>query len=61
LLLLFTPPLTSSINNNAIKQLASGANPLDILMIQEIGTLLRIATPIGRHVQQSGTPIDEYE
>ncbi|EIB20022.1 hypothetical protein cje100_04540 [Campylobacter jejuni subsp. jejuni LMG 23216] len=30
-------------------------------MIQEIGTLLRIATPIGRHVQQSGTPIDEYE
>lgn len=56
-----TPPLTSSTNNNAVRQLASGANPLDILMIQETGTLLRIATPTGRHVQQGGTPIDEYE
>ncbi len=45
----------------SVRQLVSGANPLDILMIQEAGTLPRTATPTGRHVQQGGTPIDEYE
>lgn len=30
-------------------------------MIQEAGTLPRTATPTGRHVEQGGTPIDEYE
>lgn len=59
-----TPPLTrtsNSTNNNTVRQLASGANPLHILMIQEAGTLPRIATPTGRDVQQGGKPIDEYE
>lgn len=45
----------------SVRQLVSGANPLDILMIQEAGTLPRTATPTGRHVEQGGTPIDEYE
>lgn len=45
----------------SIRQLITGDNPLDILMVQEAGTLPRTATPTGRHVQQGGTPIDEYE
>lgn len=45
----------------SVRQLVSGANPLDILMIQEAGTLPRTATPTGRHVEQGGIPIDEYE
>lgn len=45
----------------SVRQLVSGANPLDILMIQEAGTLPRTAAPTGRHVQQGGAPIDEYE
>lgn len=36
----------------SVRQLVSGANPLDILMIQEAGTLPRTATPTGRHVQK---------
>lgn len=35
----------------SVRQLVSGANPLDILMIQEAGTLPRTATPTGHHVQ----------
>lgn len=35
----------------SVRQLVSGANPLDILMIQEAGTLPRTATPTGRHVE----------
>lgn len=34
----------------SVRQLVSGANPLDILMIQESETLPRTATPTGRHV-----------
>ena len=44
----------------SIRQLVTGDNPLDILMVQEAGTLPATATLTGRHVQQGGTPIDEY-
>ncbi|AJC94656.1 cytolethal distending toxin subunit B family protein [Campylobacter volucris] len=44
----------------SIRQLITGENPLDILMVQEAGTLPSTAVMTQRHVQPGGIPIDEY-
>ncbi|EJB1612959.1 cytolethal distending toxin subunit B family protein, partial [Salmonella enterica] len=53
---------TESKWNVNVRQLLSGTAGVDILMVQEAGTLPSSAVPTGRHIQPFGVgiPIDEY-
>lgn len=44
----------------SIRQLITGENALDVLMVQEAGVLPTTAMMTGRMVQPGGTPIHEY-
>jgi len=44
----------------SIRQLITGANPLDVLMVQEAGVLPSTAMQTERMVQPGGIPIHEY-
>ncbi|EKG3605359.1 cytolethal distending toxin subunit B family protein [Campylobacter upsaliensis] len=44
----------------SIRQLITGDNPLDVLMVQEAGVLPNSAMMTGRMVQPGGIPIHEY-
>lgn len=44
----------------SVRQLISGSNPLNILMIQEAGAVPNSARRTGRQVQPGGTPVEEY-
>ncbi|EHG5354864.1 cytolethal distending toxin subunit B family protein, partial [Salmonella enterica subsp. enterica serovar Weltevreden] len=53
---------TESKWNINVRQLLSGTAGVDILMVQEAGSLPSSAVPTGRHIQPFGVgiPIDEY-
>lgn len=51
---------TESKWNVSVRQLISGENAVDILLVQEAGSLPQSATPTGRVIQPGGTPIAEY-
>lgn len=46
--------------NVSVRQLITGDNPVDILMVQEAGSVPTSARPTGRMIQPGGTPIQEY-
>ncbi|MCI6217380.1 MAG: cytolethal distending toxin subunit B family protein [Helicobacter sp.] len=46
--------------NVSVRQLITGSNPVDILMVQEAGSVPRSARRTGRVIQPGGTPIEEY-
>ncbi|WP_066389260.1 cytolethal distending toxin subunit B family protein [Helicobacter himalayensis] len=46
--------------NVSVRQLITGDNPVDILMVQEAGSVPASARPTGRAIQPGGTPIQEY-
>lgn len=46
--------------NVSVRQLISGTNSLDILMIQEAGSVPSSARRTHRQVQPGGTPVEEY-
>ena len=43
--------------NVSVRQLITGSNPVDILMVQEAGSVPRSARRTGRVIQPGGTPI----
>lgn len=51
---------TESKWNVSVRQLISGDNPADILMVQEAGSLPSSARRTGRVVQPGGTPVEEF-
>lgn len=51
---------TESKWNVSVRQLISGSNPVNILMVQEAGSIPRSARPTGRIVQPGGTPVEEF-
>ena len=51
---------TESKWNVSVRQLISGSNPVNILMVQEAGSIPRSARPTGRVVQPGGTPVEEF-
>lgn len=51
---------TESKWNVSVRQLISGDYGVDILLVQEAGSLPQSAVPTGRIVQPGGTPIAEY-
>ncbi|MCI5969418.1 cytolethal distending toxin subunit B family protein [Helicobacter sp.] len=46
--------------NVSVRQLITGDNPVDILMVQEAGRVPASARLTGRMIQPGGTPIQEY-
>lgn len=46
--------------NVSVRQLITGDNPVDILMVQEAGSVPASARPTGRMIQPGGTPIQEF-
>ncbi|MDE5602646.1 MAG: cytolethal distending toxin subunit B family protein [Helicobacter sp.] len=52
--------LTESKWNVSIRQLISGVNAVNILMVQEAGSIPSTAVRTGRMVQPGGTPIEEF-
>lgn len=46
--------------NVSVRQLITGDNPVNILMVQEAGRVPATARPTGRVIQPGGTPIEEY-
>ena len=46
--------------NVSVRQLITGDNPVNILMVQEAGRVPATARPTGRAIQPGGTPIEEY-
>ncbi len=51
---------TESKWNVSVRQLISGSNPVNILMVQEAGSIPSSARPTGKMVQPGGTPVDEF-
>lgn len=51
---------TESKWNVSIRQLITGINAVNILMVQEAGSIPRSARPTGRVVQPGGTPVEEF-
>lgn len=46
--------------NISVRQLITGENPVDVLMVQEAGALPSSARRTRRMIQPGGTPIEEY-
>ena len=44
----------------SVRQLVTGDNPINILMLQEAGSVPNSARRTGRMVQPGGTPVEEY-
>lgn len=51
---------TESKWNISVRQLITGNNPVNILMVQEAGSLPSTAVRTGRMVQPGGTPVEEF-
>lgn len=51
---------TESKWNVSVRQLITGDNPANILMVQEAGAIPASARPTGRIVQPGGTPVEEF-